>query len=73
MEKAAKLLEISDAYREYLKYEALYCELLGETNTDRAGHFWRTLETCNGTAVGSFTGDECLSGIGANRGTELWG
>lgn len=56
-----------------LKYEALYCELLGETNTDRAEHFWRTLETYNGTAVGSFTGDECLSGIGANHGTELCG
>ena len=54
-----------------LKAEAVSCHLLGDACTDRAEYFWQLLERYNGTAVGVFTGDECLSGIGNNHGTEL--
>lgn len=54
-----------------LKYEAVCCELLGEPYQNRAEELWQVLERYNGTAVGVFTGDECLSGIANNQGTEL--
>lgn len=54
-----------------LKYEAVSAKLLGEPCTDKAEQLWKRLEKYNGTAVGTFTGDECLSGIGNNHGTEL--
>lgn len=54
-----------------LKYEAVTAKLLGTPDTGRAEELWKLLETYNGTAVGTFTGDECLSGIANNRGTEL--
>lgn len=54
-----------------LKYEALCTALLGEGYTGQAERLWNILETYNGTAVGTFTGDECLSGTGNQQGTEL--
>ena len=53
------------------KYEALSCLLFGESYENSAEELWRTLEEYNGTAVGAFTGDECLSGKANNQGTEL--
>ena len=53
------------------KYEALCCRLFGEKYTGEADRLWRILERYNGTAVGTFTGDECLSGVANNQGTEL--
>lgn len=53
------------------KSDALYAELTGEKVTDRAEELWAILERYNGTTVGTFTGDECLAGIGNNHGTEL--
>lgn len=54
-----------------LKYEAMCTALLGDDYTNKAEELWQILETCNGTAVGTFTGDECLSGLGNQQGTEL--
>ena len=54
-----------------LKYEAVCCELLGEAYAGRAESLLAVLEKHNGTAVGTLTGDECLSGTGNNQGTEL--
>ncbi len=54
-----------------LKYEALISYFLGDEYTDKAECLWQLLEEKHGTAVGGFTGDECLSGIENNRGTEL--
>ncbi len=54
-----------------LKYEAVSCELFGESYQNHAEELWKILEQYNGTAVGTFTGDECLSGIANNQGTEL--
>ncbi len=54
-----------------LKYEALCTALLGDSYTGQAEQLWNMLETYNGTAVGTFTGDECLSGTGNQQGTEL--
>lgn len=54
-----------------LKTEAVCAHLLGEDGSGQAERFWQILEKYNGTAAGVFTGDECLSGIGNNRGTEL--
>ncbi|MBR7133022.1 MAG: glycoside hydrolase family 127 protein [Clostridia bacterium] len=54
-----------------LKYEAVSCWLLGGDYTDAAESLWEVLESYNGTAVGTFTGDECLSGLNNNQGTEL--
>lgn len=53
------------------KAEAVCCELLGEKYESKAEKLWKILEKYNGTAVGTFTGDECLSGIANNQGTEL--
>ncbi|MBE6561951.1 MAG: hypothetical protein E7662_12590 [Ruminococcaceae bacterium] len=54
-----------------IKYEAVTAQLLGEEIHGLADTLWEILETYNGTVVGTFTGDECLSGLDANRGTEL--
>lgn len=56
---------------EMLKSEVLSCDLLGTGETGLAEHFYRKLRQYNGTAVGTFTGDECLSGISPTQGTEL--
>ena len=54
-----------------LKYEAVSHELLGEEYTDATEELHEILKQYNGTAVGLFTGDECLSGISPIQGTEL--
>ena len=54
-----------------LKYEALTCDLLGEDYTDVADRLVTVLREYNGTPVGTFTGDECLSGVSPIQGTEL--
>lgn len=55
------------------KYEAVTKNLLGtmDTYADEAEELWQILNKYNGTAVGTFTGDECLGGVNNNRGTEL--
>jgi len=53
------------------KYEAVTVALTGEKYEDKAEELWRLLYKYNGTAVGCFTGDECLSGTANNQGTEL--
>lgn len=53
------------------KYETLSCELLGGAYENKAEALWQILEQYNGTAVGTFTGDECLSGLANHQGTEL--
>ena len=52
-----------------LKYEAISCDLLGEEYTDIAERLVTVLKEYNGTPVGTFTGDECLSGLSAIQGT----
>ncbi len=54
-----------------LKHEAVSCALLGERYTDNAERLHEILRTYNGTAVETFTGDECLSGLSPIQGTEL--
>ena len=54
-----------------LKSEAVSCELLGQSYTNQAEDLHDVLERCNGTPVGLFTGDECLSGLSPIQGTEL--
>lgn len=54
-----------------LKAEAVSVDLLGEEYTDRAEYFRAFLDEYNGTPVGTFTGDECLSGLSPIQGTEL--
>ena len=54
-----------------LKYEAVVCDLLGQDYTDNASDLHDILARYNGTAVGTFTGDECLSGLSPIQGTEL--
>ncbi len=54
-----------------LKYEAVTSKLFGEEYTGKCEELWEILDQYNGTAVGTFTGDECLSGRGNNQGTEL--
>lgn len=54
-----------------LKSEALCHNLLGDEYTGIAEYLWNILDKYNGTAVGTFTGDECLAGRRNNRGTEL--
>lgn len=54
-----------------LKSEAVSCEILGENYTDKAETLHGILKKYNGTPVGLFTGDECLSGLSAIQGTEL--
>ena len=54
-----------------LKAEAVSHELLGTPYTDEAEKFRTILDEYNGTPVGLFTGDECLSGRSPIQGTEL--
>lgn len=54
-----------------LKSEAISYDLLGEEYKDLAEKLYKVLKKYNGTAVETFTGDECLAGIGATHGTEL--
>ncbi len=54
-----------------LKSEAVSCGILGEEYTDNAEILHEILEKYNGTPVGLFTGDECLSGLSPIQGTEL--
>ena len=54
-----------------LKYEAVSHDLLGEEYADFAETLSEVLRTYNGTPVGLFTGDECLSGLSPIQGTEL--
>lgn len=54
-----------------LKYEAVSCDLLGQDYADNAEYLYHLLEQYNGTAAGTFTGDECLSGQSPIQGTEL--
>ncbi len=54
-----------------LKYEAVSKKLLGEAYVDMAEVLYQQLYKFNGTPVGVFTGDECLSGLSPIQGTEL--
>ena len=54
-----------------LKSEAVSAPLLGQPYTDLAEQLYRVLDRYNGTVYGSFTGDECLSGLSPIQGTEL--
>ena len=56
-----------------LKSEAVSADLLGVDYTDRAEELYSELMQHNGMPVGTFTGDECLSGVSAIQGTELCG
>ena len=54
-----------------LKQNALCAEMLEDPLTDHPEALWQFLSAYNGTAVGTLTGDECLSGLGNQQGTEL--
>lgn len=54
-----------------LKSEAISCGMLGDEYTDNAEMLHEILKNHNGTPVGIFTGDECLSGLSPIQGTEL--
>ncbi len=54
-----------------LKSEAVSCDILNEEYSDNAEYLYSILEKHNGTPVGLFTGDECLSGLSPLQGTEL--
>ena len=54
-----------------LKYEAVVCDLLGTEYKDIPEKLYSVLMKYNGTAVDTFTGDECLSGLSPIQGTEL--
>ncbi len=54
-----------------LKSEAVSHEILNSEYTDRAEMLHSVLDEYNGTPVGLFTGDECLSGLSPIQGTEL--
>jgi len=54
-----------------LKSEAASCDMLGEEYTDNAEYLHGILNKYNGTVFGSYTGDECLSGVSPIQGTEL--
>lgn len=54
-----------------IKHEALSCDILGKPYTDIAEELVTILSEYNGTPVGLFTGDECLSGLSPIQGTEL--
>ncbi len=56
-----------------LKSEAVSAELLGEDCSDLAEELYSALMQYNGMPVGTFTGDECLSGLSPIQGTELCG
>ena len=54
-----------------LKSEAVSCDILDHEYTDLAEKYYQILHQYNGTPVGLFTGDECLSGLSPIQGTEL--
>lgn len=54
-----------------LKAEAVANDMLGEEYTDEGEWLLEVLNRYNGTPVGLFTGDECLSGLSPIQGTEL--
>ena len=54
-----------------LKADAVYADLLGRKIPPKAEKQWKVLEKYNGTVVGTFNGDECLSGVNNNQGFEL--
>lgn len=54
-----------------LKSEAISHEILNAEYTDKAEKLHEILKEYNGTPVGLFTGDECLSGLSPIQGTEL--
>lgn len=54
-----------------LKAEAVCSAFFGEERSHQADELWAVLEEHHGTAVGTFTGDECLSGTANTQGTEL--
>lgn len=54
-----------------LKHEAVSSELIGGNYIDKAEELYEKLYNFNGTPVGLFTGDECLSGLSPIQGTEL--
>jgi len=54
-----------------LKSEAVSHSILGNEYTDNAEKLYEILKKYNGTPVGLFTGDECLSGLSPIQGTEL--
>ena len=54
-----------------LKFQAVSHDLLKEPYTDSAEDLYQILRKYNGTPVGIFTGDECLSGQSPIQGTEL--
>jgi hypothetical protein len=54
-----------------LKAEAVCADVLGLTYKDYTEEMRSILEQYNGTPVGLFTGDECLSGLSPIQGTEL--
>ncbi|MGN1478193.1 MAG: antibiotic biosynthesis monooxygenase [Acutalibacteraceae bacterium] len=53
------------------KSQAVSCDILNEEYTDSAEQLYQILNKFNGTPVGLFTGDECLSGLSPIQGTEL--
>lgn len=54
-----------------MKYEAVSCDLLGDDYQGLGDRLYQKLIDRNGTPSGSFTGDECLSGLSPIQGTEL--
>ncbi len=54
-----------------LKSEAVSHRIIGSEYTDLAEKLRTVLDEYNGTPVGLFTGDECLSGLSPIQGTEL--
>ena len=54
-----------------LKAEAITADILKAEYTDNSTRLYDILEKYNGTPVGTFTGDECLSGLSPIHGTEL--
>ncbi|MBR4949774.1 MAG: glycoside hydrolase family 127 protein [Clostridia bacterium] len=54
-----------------IKTEAITCDILGEKYEDKGERIREVLHKYNGTAVETFTGDECLAGLSPIHGTEL--
>ena len=54
-----------------IKTEAVTNDLLGDKFKGQAAELYDLLMKYNGTPVGIFTGDECLSGLSPIQGTEL--
>lgn len=54
-----------------LKQEAVSKDILNKKYYDKASKLIKVLDKYNGTPVGLFTGDECLSGLSPIQGTEL--